>query len=83
MARKYSSAPLGSSPSLGTTTSAETLFPQNNEGGNDSCLRKVGASVNSKAGLATVGAFAALFAANSAAYTIDFDQLNNYTVDRR
>jgi len=80
MTQKYSSAPLGSGPSLGTTTSAETQFPQNNEGGNDSFLRKVRASVNSMASLATVGVFAAMFAGNSAAYIIEFDQFD-YSVD--
>jgi len=79
MTRKYSSAPLGSGSILGTTTPAETPFPQNSESGNDSFLRKVGGSVNSKASLTTVGAFAALFAANSVASTIGFSQ-SNYSV---
>jgi len=79
MTRKYSSAPLGGGSILGTTTPAETPFPQNSEDGNDSFLRKMGASANSRASLTTVGAFAALFAANSAASTISFSQ-SNYNV---
>jgi len=77
MTRKYSSAPLGGGSILGTTTPAETLFPQNREGGNDSFLKKVGA--NSKVALTTAGTFAALFAANSAASTIGFTQ-SSYSV---
>ncbi|MEK8021488.1 MAG: Calx-beta domain-containing protein [Candidatus Parabeggiatoa sp.] len=80
MTRKYSSAPLGSGSILGTTTPTETPFPQNSETGNDSFLRKVGAYVNSRATLTTVGAFAALFAANSAASTLDFSK-SSYSVD--
>jgi len=79
MTRKYSSAPLGGGSILGSTTQAETPFPQNGESGNDSFLRKVGASVNSRASLTTAGALAALFAANSAASTIGFSQ-SNYSV---
>jgi hypothetical protein len=77
MTQKYSSAPLGGSI-LGATTQAESPFPQNSESGNDSFLRKVGA--NSKVALTTAGAFAALFAANSAASTVDFTQ-SSYNVD--
>ena len=55
MTQKYSSALLGGSI-LGTTTQAESPFPQNRESGNDSFLRKVGA--NSKVALTTAGAFA-------------------------
>ena len=78
MTRKYSSAPLGGGLILGTTTPPETPFPQNGEGGNDSFFRKVGD--NSKVALTTAGAFAALFAANSAASTIGFSQ-SSYHVD--
>jgi len=77
MTRKYSSAPLGGGSVLGSTTPAETPFPQNGESGNDSFLKKVGA--NSKVALTTAGAFATLFAANSAASTIDFTQ-SSYSV---